>query len=171
MSEPRWVFPDYCHQQALEEFVKQYHIYDENPIPGIGFYERYIDCYDEWIKKEKKMHLGIDMEAGFVPSSTYLYMLDDEVIGCVNIRHCLTDRLLKRGGNIGYSVAPKFRKQGYATKMLQEILAFCKQWEIWPVLVTCDETNIASMKVIEKCGGVFDNKYRNTLRYWIGEEK
>ena len=171
MIEPKWVFPDYCHQKALEEFVNEYHNYDQNPIPGIGFYEQCEGCFDEWIKKEKKMHLGIDIEPPFVPSTTYLYILDNEVIGCVNIRHCLSKKLMRRGGHIGYSVAPKFRKQGYATKMLEETLAFCKQWDIWPVLVTCDETNIAAIKSIEKCGGVFDNQFRNTLRYWIGEEK
>jgi predicted acetyltransferase len=58
--------------------------------------------------------------------------------------------------------------------MLQEALHFCKQWEIWPVLVTCLKGNIGSQKTIEKCGGVLENEYydENTketiLRFWIG---
>ena len=128
-----------------------------------------------WIQKEKQMHLGIHMDEGLVPGTTFLYMLDDEIVGSINIRHCLNDYLKNIGGHIGYSIAPKYRRQGFATKMLQEALKFCKQWEIWPVLVTCDEDNMASKKTIEKCGGIFENKYSHegnvTLRYWIGGEE
>jgi len=41
------------------------------------------------------------------------------------------------------------------------------------VLVTCDETNIGSKKIIEYNGGVFENAVEaespiKKLRYWIG---
>jgi predicted acetyltransferase len=41
------------------------------------------------------------------------------------------------------------------------------------VLVTCDEDNLASAKVIERCGGVFESVVdqpdggTRLLRYWI----
>lgn len=171
MCEPKLVFPDYSHQEAMKHFVKDLRDYDQKPLNGVGFYESYENNYEGWIKKEKNMHLGIGVGRGLVPGTTYFYMLDKEIIGCINIRHCLNANLLRKGGHIGYSIAPQYRRQGYATKMLKEALKFCEQWEIWPVLVTCDEDNIASKKTIEKCGGCFENKCENTLRYWIGEEK
>lgn len=170
MHEPKLVFPDYSHEEAMRRFVKELRDHDQKPLNGVGFFERYENDFESWIKKEKNMHLGIGVERGFVPGTTYFYMLDDEIIGCINIRHCLNGSLLREGGHIGYSIAPRYRRQGYATKMLQEALKFCRQWEIWPVLVTCDEDNIASRKTIEKCGGYYENKRENTLRYWIGED-
>lgn len=174
--EPKLVFPDYCHQKAMEEYARETRVIDSGPMQGVGFYEKYQSDFRKWIMKEKKMHLGIELEPGIVPGTTYFYMKDKEIIGCINIRHCLNDYLLNIGGHIGYSVAPKYRKQGYATRMLKEALIICRKWEIWPVLVTCNEKNIASRKTIEKCGGVLENKYSHenevTLRYWIkGEER
>ena len=36
-----------------------------------------------------------------------------------------------------------------------------------PVLVTCDDDNTGSMKVIEANGGVFEDQRGVKLRYWI----
>lgn len=171
MSEVKLVFPDYCHQKLMQEYVCNLREYDHKPLNGVGFYERYENDFAKWIQKEKKSHLGIELESGFVPGTTYLYMKDDEIIGSINIRHCLNDFLINEGGHIGYSVSPQYRRQGYATRMLKEALEICIYWEIWPVLVTCNEDNIGSRKTIEKCGGHFENKYKKTLRYWIGGEE
>lgn len=175
MKQPVFVFPDYCHQQAMDSFVKDLRAHDQGRLQGIGWYESCHGDFQKWIQKEKKCHMGIDMDAGVVPATTYLYMLDDDIVGCVNVRHCLNENLIHIGGHIGYSIAPKYRRQGYATQMLKETLQFCQQWEIWPVLVTCNKNNIASKKTIEKCGGIFEDEYsldgEVTLRYWIGEDK
>lgn len=168
------VYPKYSHQEAMERYIKESKEYDQIPINGGGLYENF-DDFEQWIKKEKQMHLGIHLEPGFVPGTTYLYKEDDAIIGTINIRHCLNDFLLQQGGHIGYSIHPTKRRQGYATRMLQEALQICKQWEIWPVLITCNKENIASKKTIEKCGGRLENEYydkenkETILRFWIGE--
>lgn len=176
MQDIKLVYPNYCHESAIRKFVKDICDIDQTDlVNGSGLYMQYQDNYNAWIKKEKEMHLGIHMDDGFVPGTTFLYMKDNEVIGMINIRHCLNDYLLNLGGHIGYSVHPQYRKQGYATKMLQEALKYCREWEITPVLVTCNKNNIASRKTIEKCSGVFENEYRNgeetVLRFWIGEKQ
>lgn len=165
------IFPDYIHQKAMKSYVHSLREYSEGTLNGIGLYEKYENHFELWIQKEKRLHLGIDSDENLVPSTLYLYIKDEEIIGSIQIRHCLNDALLNKGGHIGYSIAPKYRRQGYATKMLNEVLQICREWEIWPVLLTCDEENIASKRTIEKCGGRFENKYGKTLRYWIGEEK
>ena len=171
MNQPKLVFPDYCHESAMKKYVNDLRQDHLPSLNGIGLYEKYDNHYQEWIQKEKKMHLGVDLEKGLVPGTTLLYMMDKEIIGSINIRHCLNEFLYHQGGHIGYSIAPQYRQKGYATQMLKEVLKICQYWEIWPVLITCHENNIASKKTIEKCGGKFENKYKNTLRYWIGEEK
>ena len=56
--------------------------------------------------------------------------------------------------------------------MLKLALQKCETYGIDKVLITCDNDNIASSKVIEACGGILENIIRNdTLgllrRYWI----
>ena len=57
--------------------------------------------------------------------------------------------------------------------MLKLALEKFKSANINNVLITCKDFNIASKKVIEKNGGIFENAYMNDedgynyLRYWI----
>lgn len=66
-----------------------------------------------------------DCEKGIEPSENWMpenstFWLGDKlgVIGVVNIRHRLTEKLFNSGGHIGYGIRPSMRNQGYATKVL-----------------------------------------------------
>ena len=172
--KPKLYFPSYEHQEMVETFVKDMETM-HSQIHGMSMYPTLKDDFSAWIQKEKQLHLGINLAPRFVPGSIFLYILDSVIIGTISIRHCLNDSLEKVGGHIGYSIHPAYRMQGHATKMLQEALAFCQQWEIWPVLITCDKDNIGSKKTILKCGGILENEWYNPetkntiLRYWIGK--
>ena len=93
----------------------------------------------------------------------------------IDIRHRLNEGLLRFGGNIGYSVRPCCRRQGYATQMLALALEECRKMQMQEVLVTCNKENIGSAKTIQKNGGVLENEVagkengedRITQRYWI----
>lgn len=104
---------------------------------------------------------------GFVPSTHLWYVDGDEFLGRLSIRHRLTPWLRDYGGHIGYDVRPSARGRGYATAMLRESLPWCAELGIDPALVTCDSTNVASRKVIERAGGVFENEYDTKLRFWV----
>ncbi|WP_409328102.1 GNAT family N-acetyltransferase [Staphylococcus pseudoxylosus] len=108
----------------------------------------------------------------WMKNSTYFYIEDNVIIGAANIRHELTEGFLKRGGHIGYGVAPSFRRKGYATKILLESLKICQKLGIQRVLVTCDEDNIGSAKVIQNAGGIEGTPYiednsKRIRRFWI----
>jgi predicted acetyltransferase len=49
------------------------------------------------------------------------------------------------------------RRRGYATEILRQALTIANAHGIDPVLVTCDDTNIASATVIERCGGELES--------------
>ena len=113
-----------------------------------------------------------DLPVGKVPATFLVAEYDGQIVGRVSIRHRLNEYLQQRGGHIGFGIRPEFRGRGFATEILLEALGIASGLGIENVLVTCDETNIASRKVIEKCGGVLENivdlenveKFR---RYWI----
>jgi len=112
----------------------------------------------------------------YVPSYDYFVVDDDKFIGVIHIRIRLTDNLIKYGGHIGYGVNPKYWKMGYGKVILKLGLEKSKNLiEEENILITCDDDNIGSYKIIESNGGILENKISNedagevfiTRRYWI----
>lgn len=110
---------------------------------------------------------GTPRPEGFVPCTTLWYVDGDTFLGRIAVRHRLNPALLEWGGHIGYDVRPGARRRGHATAMLRESLPVARRLGIAEVLVTCDRDNTASRRVIEACGGVFEDRRREKLRYWI----
>jgi predicted acetyltransferase len=116
---------------------------------------------------------GKGLPEGFVPDSKYWLIDKGEYIGSVSIRHSLTPHLLEIGGHIGYSIRPSMRRMGYGKKILELALPKAKALGIDRILLTCDETNEGSRKIIEANGGILEDKRPNPeggpdkLRYWI----
>ncbi len=102
-----------------------------------------------------------------VPVTQLWYVDGPTYIGTVMIRRELTPALERTGGHIGYHVVPPQRRRGHARRMLADSLVFCAHFGLRRVLVTCEETNIASRKVIEANGGQPDGSADGELRYWI----
>ena len=97
-------------------------------------------------------------------------------IGQISIRHGLTKELEKYGGHIGYYIRYIMRNKGYGTLILRLALEYINNnFNFEQVLLTCNDTNIYSIRVIEKNGGVLFDKINNTIdgvdiitrRYWI----
>jgi predicted acetyltransferase len=111
------------------------------------------------------------LEEGRVPMSEFWLVDGNKFIGWVKIRHELNKELLKQGGHIGYAIRPSERKKGNGTKILKLALIFAKQLGLSRVLVTCDDDNLGSAKIIENNGGVLENTIENEgklkRRYWI----
>lgn len=61
---------------------------------------------------------GIDIPPERVPSSMLWLVTDNEFIGCTDIRHYLTDRLLLSDRHIGYEVRFCKWNKGYGTILL-----------------------------------------------------
>jgi predicted acetyltransferase len=106
-----------------------------------------------------------------VPISTLWYIDRASYLGTVIIRHRLTPGLARRGGHIGYHVAPRRRREGHATAMLAAAMTYCRNTlGITSILVTCDQSNAASRRVIESNGGVLENVLDGECRYWIAPD-
>ena len=78
-----------------------------------------------------------------------------------------TTSLLREGGNIGYDVRPSARRRGHATAMLAAALPVAAALGIDRARIDCDVTNIASRRVIEKNGGLFEKEERGSLYFWV----
>ncbi|ARQ03605.1 Acetyltransferase (GNAT) family protein [Macrococcoides caseolyticum] len=151
---------------AFEEYMREWNN-PEEIVPTATNYSRY-SSFEDMIEKLDMRESGQD----WVNNTTFFYFIDGVIIGAANIRHKLTKDLLNTGGHIGYGVARSYRGQGYATKILQESLVFARSIGIEKALITCDEDNIASSRVIIKNGGLEDKPYLQSdgiksRRFWI----
>lgn len=129
--------------------------------------------FGRFVRELNEHAVGKYLKEGFVPETVFWLVDQDKYIGRVSVRHFLNDHLLKVGGHIGYDIRPMERRKGYGTLILRLVLPKAKALGIEKALLTCDETNIASRKIIEKNGGVLENRVPNPnggpdkLRFWI----
>ena len=93
---------------------------------------------------------------GFVPGTIWWAIHENEMVGRIAIRHELNAFLREVGGHIGYIVHPLWRNRGIATWMLKEVLKTRQAKSIGKILITCDESNLASEKTITRNGGVYE---------------
>ncbi len=117
---------------------------------------------------------GVGLPAGFVPHSTYwLVNAGKEILGVSNLRHRLTPNLQREEGNVGYGVRPSARRKGFGTVLLAETLQTAKAKGLTRVLITCGKSNLGSVQVILRNGGVFESEEfipergEVVQRFWI----
>jgi predicted acetyltransferase len=126
-------------------------------------YVRLVDCWSR----------GECLPPNFVPGAFLVAAVEKVVVGRVSIRYQLNDYLFRFGGHVGYVVAPSFRRKGYATEMLRQTLPIARSVGLKRILLTCDDDNVASQRVIMSNGGVLENViWEEGLRvpkrrYWI----
>jgi predicted acetyltransferase len=106
-------------------------------------------------------------QAEFVECTSYFWVEGEEYLGRIAVRHRLNEWLCEVGGHIGYDVRRSARGQGHATAMLVAVKPVCVGLGIEKALVTCDVDNVASRRVIEKCGGVLEDERQGKLRFWV----
>jgi len=136
--------------------------------------EKVLADFPAYLERLDKNARGEDLPEDFSPDIVY-FLLEDErtFLGSVRLRLKLVPFLAVEGGHIGYDIRPSQRGKGYATRMLALCLQKARECGFDRVLVTCDQANRASARVIEKNGGVLENTAvsprtgKPILRYWI----
>lgn len=138
----------------------------QKPKDGQSFEDFVLDSYNE-IK-------GLNLQEGYVPATTFWLIDNGQFIGRLQIRHKLSEQLLKHGGHIGYYICPSKRKLGYGKRILELGLQEASKMGIKKVFITCDDDNVGSQKIIEANGGILENKVKGEKegdalkrRYWI----
>ena len=160
-------------EEYLLSYKQAFDEYAENHISAYGFTDPYsCDVFEKFDNYRHERNLRPDRVG-----ADYYWLVDDAktlFIGEAVVRHKLNDALLRVGGHIGYGVRCSEWNRGYGSKLLSLALEKAKAMRISPVLITCNDDNYASARVIEKNGFVIENKIAISFdgkeilvrRYW-----
>jgi len=126
------------------------------------------EVFDEWLRRQAEGAEKTEIEDGWrVPQTTYWLYVDGRIVAMAKLRIFLTDALRESGGHIGYAVAPDVRGKGYATELLHLVMKEAAARGIDRALVTVNNSNPASIRVAQKCGGVVE-RVSDTHHYiWL----
>ncbi len=109
--------------------------------------------FTKWVNKINRNKEIADDEWG----KYYLYLVfndENKLIGLLNIRYDLSNKLRQLYGDIGYGVRPSERRKGYATEILRYAKKVCREMNINNIILGCYENNFGSNKTIIKNGGI-----------------
>ena len=160
-------------QAAVEEIIAEFNANQETKHGFITPQGQ--DDFNAWLAWTLIEEDESQLPEGWVAGTSFLVVDADRerIVGFVNIRHHLNEKLERYGGHIGYSIRPDERNKGYGTAALALALEFCRGLGIQKALVTCAKDNIGSKKVILHNGGVFSDEYFDEeyqvieQHYWI----
>jgi predicted acetyltransferase len=166
-AEVSLIEPTVSLRLAFLEMAEEFHLAGENR------YDFARDDFTAYLDRVEQFSAGRDLPPGSVRSDEYWLISNGRLIGRSGIRHRLTPSLENEGGNIGYDIRPSERRKRYGTLILKLALEKARDLGLNKVLVTCDEDNLGSAKIIERNGGVLSGKGvaeksgKPILQYWI----
>ena len=158
MERLRHVKPSIELKEQGIDYINE-HLLCNSEINGSGSLHKYLDNYEEWLIKLEKDRNCIPNEER-VPAETY-YLLNESnrIIGMINIRLVLNERLRKCGGHIGYGIRPSERQKGFNKINLYLGLLRCQELGIEEVILDCDAINLGSSRTMEALGGIRIDEY------------
>ena len=163
--------------EYLDEFVK----YNSN-INGTGSLDKIYDGYTFEEALERCLNMKNELYAksiNRVPGKTFLLIRkdDNKIVGTINIRWNLSEKMLKFGGHIGYGIRPTERRKGYNKIQLDLVLLEAQKLNLDKVMLDCSVDNLGSDKTIKALGGILErcelDEADNTMTnvYWINVDE
>jgi predicted acetyltransferase len=160
--------PTRKYESGWKDSIREFEAEGQNGFWNLPFNPTELEAY---IKMTEDHSLGRNIPRNWMPATTFWLIDGGEFVGHLNLRHVLVEWSKNIGGHIGFAIRASARKKGYGTEILRLSLPEAKRIGLDKVLVTCDDTNIGSARVIEKNGGrlqdIHDVKGTMVRRYWI----
>jgi len=158
------------HEVCFLEFAQEFRAAGAD---GLDRLDLLFSAPDDYYDLADRFERDRDLPAPLVPMSRFLFFDGDRLVGQSNLRRRLSPQLHLDGGHIGYAVRPSARRRGYATEILGQTLQEADRVGIARALLTVATTNLPSLRVVEKTGGIFDRETisprsgETMRRYWI----
>ena len=151
--------PSIKRREEAIDYINEFLEYG-SAINGVGGLDRYLDDYEGWLVKLDK-YANIKANEQLVPARTYFLVrdLDNKIVGMINIRLELNERLRKSGGHIGYSIRPTERQKGYNKINLYLGLKVLQDYGVKEAMLSCLKENLGSAKTMLALGASLQKEY------------
>ena len=178
MEKFKLVRPTSEYKSQAIEYIQEAHKY-KSSFNGGGGLEKFGDNYEGWLEKIEKDR-NIIANEDRVPAETLFLVRenDDKLVGIINIRLGLNEKLRKHYGHIGYNIRPTERRKGYNKINLYLALLICQKHGIKKVMLTCDKENLGSAKTIQHFDAelekeFYDDEIYHCIKqhYWINVDE
>lgn len=157
MKNNRLAKPSVKYKESFLDFVSDV---KDTGYESYSLYTKAEENFDEFLMQLKDSQEGNNLPDGYVPCSSF-WLIDekDEVVGVIRIRHIVNSDFLQMIGHIGYEIKSTHRKMGYGTNLLEFGLIEAKKIGLDVVLITCDNDNLASLRIIDKFNGEYKTSF------------
>lgn len=137
----------------LDEFVEY-----KSDINGSGSLDKIYEGYTFSEALERCLRLKDPEYAKSIDRATgetlmFVREEDNKIVGMLNLRWNLPERMLEFGGHIGYGIRPTERQKGYNKIQLYMGLIEADKEGLSEVHISCDRDNPGSDKSIKALGG------------------
>ena len=173
--------PSLVRKKEIIDYINEFVEYKSN-INGTGSLDKILEGYtfeqalERCLNMENKEYAE---ENGRCQGKTFLLIRknDNKIVGTINVRWNLTEKMKQFGGNIGYGIRPTARRRGYNKINLYLGLIEAKKLGLNKVMLDCDAENLGSSKTMEALGGKLErteiDPYDGILTsvYWMNGDE
>ena len=118
--------------------------------------------------KEEESEMTLDRTINYcLENKRYLFAIElkdtQEVIGM--ILQCSTPDRYFQHSEIGFAIGQKYWNKGYTTEAFKAMIDFCFDIGVHKVVASHIVENVASKRVIEKCGLIYEGRRKDDILY------
>ena len=174
MSASKLVKPAVEYKQSYLEALEEFHAEGRYQFIKLDDIKaNFGEFVDDLNDGKRHLHKPFSEWAEPVPETALWMVKERKFIGSFIIRHRLNWHLEKWGGHISFVIRPSMRGKGFGKKILQKGMPFVCYLGIDRALITVKPEDENAQKVIEFCGGQFQDetpetdKFPARKRYWL----
>ena len=146
--------PSIDYAGSYDRYIKELGAEERYPFP-LDF--EYSD-FSHYLRRLEELSTGKNVPKGFVQSSTWWLVEENEIVGITNLRHQLTPELKACGGHIGLSIRPSRRGQSLGKKLMSLSIEKLRHFGVTDIHIHCYKGNLSSANTILACGGVLHSE-------------
>lgn len=152
--------PSLKRKDEIIDYINELVFYNSD-INGIEVFAKILDGYTfeqvlEYCLNIKNEEYAKKLEKAQMKTFLLIRKEDDKVVGALNIRWNLPEKMKLFGGNIGYGIRPTERRKGYNKISLYLGLIETQKIGLDKVKLVCDASNLGSVRTMEALGATLE---------------